>query len=122
NNDQLDYRNLAEEIESVGASEKREIRNRLRILCLHLLNWAYQPEYRSASWRGSIIDQRTELADVLKDSPSLLGYAQRGDWLAAAYQRGRDKAAQEAGLLALPTTCPWTLEQVLDPDFLPDAA
>ena len=32
NNDELDYLNLAEEIESVGVSQKREVRSRLALI------------------------------------------------------------------------------------------
>ncbi|HEY3623009.1 MAG TPA: DUF29 family protein [Roseiarcus sp.] len=44
---ELDYDNLAEEIESVGRSERREIRSRLENLLIHLLKWHYQPEKQS---------------------------------------------------------------------------
>jgi Domain of unknown function DUF29 len=40
----LDYDNLAEEIESLGRSDKREIESRLENLIVHLLKWRYQPE------------------------------------------------------------------------------
>ena len=43
---ELDYANLAEEIESVGRSDKRELSNRLKVLLLHLLKWLYQPSGR----------------------------------------------------------------------------
>ena len=35
----LDWDNLAEEIESLGAGERREIRSRLKTLLVHLLKW-----------------------------------------------------------------------------------
>ena len=38
----LDWENLAEEIEGVAASQKREIRNRLKRICQHLLKWRPQ--------------------------------------------------------------------------------
>jgi hypothetical protein len=54
NNDDLDYRNLAEEIESVGASQKREVRSRLALILQHLLKWHYQPDLRSRSWEATL--------------------------------------------------------------------
>lgn len=39
----LDRENLAEEIESLGRSDKREIRSRLGNLLLHLLKWQFNP-------------------------------------------------------------------------------
>ena len=65
----LDWDHLAEEIEGVAANQRREIRSRLRVLCMHLLKWQYQPEHRSRSWRTTIATQRDDLGDVLADSP-----------------------------------------------------
>lgn len=116
-NDGLDWRNLAEEIESVGASQKREVRNRLMRIGQHLLKWRYQPERRSRSWQTTIYVQRRELLTLFEDSPSLRGFAE--GVLPQAFVNGRETAEQEAGLLNLPDdTCPWTLEQVVS-DFLP---
>lgn len=39
----LDRENLAEEVETLGRSEKGEIENRLNVLLIHLLKWRYQP-------------------------------------------------------------------------------
>jgi hypothetical protein len=49
NDSDLDWQNLAEEIEAVGASTRRELRNRLARLLQHLLKWHYQPALRSRS-------------------------------------------------------------------------
>lgn len=40
---EIDIPNLIAEIESIGRSEKRELKNRLIILLMHLLKWKYQP-------------------------------------------------------------------------------
>ena len=114
---ELDWDNLAEEIESLGASQRSEIRSRLEVLILHLLKWRYQPELRCGSWRGSIREARDRLEDVLDDNPSLRAFP--ADYLPKGYARGRRKALDETGLLRLPETCPWTAEEVLDGDFLP---
>ena len=50
----LDIEHLADEIEDVGKSEKRELANRMAVLLAHLLKWRWQPEKRSASWRRTI--------------------------------------------------------------------
>src|SRR4051794_23238748 len=39
----IDSEHLAEEIESLGARERRELRNRVARLVQHLLKWRYQP-------------------------------------------------------------------------------
>jgi Domain of unknown function DUF29 len=48
---QADLEHIAEEIESMGKTEKRELISRLTVLLLHLLKWRFQPELRSTSWR-----------------------------------------------------------------------
>ena len=55
---EIDWENVAEEIESLARSDRREIRNRLAVICEHLLKWAYQPQLRSGSWRGSVVEPR----------------------------------------------------------------
>ena len=114
----IDREHLAEEIESVGAGERREMRNRLARLLQHLLKWKYQPELRSRSWSATIRVQRDELAAIFDDSPSLR--AKLSDALPRAYEVGRRWAIAETGLLALPEVCPWTAEQVVSAGFLPD--
>ena len=51
--DSADIENIAEEIESMGRSEKRELINRLAVLLLHLLKWRFQPGLRGNSWRAT---------------------------------------------------------------------
>ena len=55
---QLDIEHLADEIEDVGRSEKRELAGRMAVLLAHLLNWRFQPEMRRPSWRKTISHQR----------------------------------------------------------------
>jgi hypothetical protein len=116
---EIDWENVAEEIESLSRTDKREIRSRLAIICADLLKWRFQPDARSNSWRSSIDQSRDEIADIIKESPSLAAYPplQLGD----AYGRGRRAAARETGIADLPTLCPWTATEVLDPDFWPEA-
>jgi hypothetical protein len=117
NTNKLDWDNLAEEIDGVAISQRKEIRSRLKVLCLHLLKWQYQPELRGGSWRSTIDTQREEISDTLEDSPSLHPYP--ATVLPRAYTAAQKKAKKETGVFHLPTECPWTIEQVLDPDFLP---
>ena len=113
----LDWDNIAEEIADVGRSEEREVESRLAIACEHLLKWEFQPHLRSNSWRSSVAQARTRIARVIRRNPSLKSYP--ATVLADAYQDGRDVAEAETGLLHLPGTCPWTVEQVLDRTFWP---
>src|SRR5579864_8782072 len=51
---QADIEHIAEEIDSMGRTEKRELISRLSVLLLHLLKWRYQPDKRGPSWEASI--------------------------------------------------------------------
>jgi Domain of unknown function DUF29 len=114
---ELDWDNLAEEIEDVAQRQKDQIESRLAVACKHLLKWEFQPARRSNSWRGSVVEARNRIARVQRRVPSLQPYP--AAVLADAYQDGRAQAEAETGLLHLPETCPWTIEQVLDRSFWP---
>jgi hypothetical protein len=116
----LDLDNLVDEVESVGGSEKREIRNRLTVLLAHLLKWKYQPGRRGPSWTGTIFEQRGQLADILEASPSLGDYFRKQ--VEDRYLSGRLGAAKESGIAfgLFPEKCPFTVDQVLDLEFFPE--
>ncbi|GAA0587407.1 DUF29 domain-containing protein [Caenispirillum bisanense] len=115
-----DIEHIAEEIESMGKAEKRELVNRLTVLLLHLLKWQFQPVRRSNSWRATIRVQRLELARHLRDNPSLKPKVPEA--IADAHVTAVIQAADETGLpeSAFPATCPWSFEQVMDAEFWPD--
>ncbi len=117
---ELDAENLAEEIESLGRRDRRELGSRLQVLVMHLIKWAYQPEGRGPSWRRTIRTQRLEIEDVLADSPSLRPRVPA--LMAQRYRRCIQDAAEETGLAetAFPRVCPWTVEEVLDQSFWPE--
>lgn len=120
---EIDADHIAEELEDVGKSERRELFSRLTQLLMHLLKWQFQPDQRpfyGRSWMTSISKQRIGIKLVLRDSPGL--QPQLENYLAEAYSDARRFAAKETGLplTSLPETCPYTLAQALDPDFLPD--
>lgn len=117
----LDRENLAEEIESLGRSQEDEIESRLGVLLHHLLKWQFQPEEHSNSWRATILEQRMRIRRRIRKSPSLRGYP--ASILEEEYAPARLMASGETGLPedAFPITCPFTIEQILDPDFLPEA-
>jgi hypothetical protein len=115
----VDVENLAEEIESVGRSDRREIRNRLTVLLSHLLKWQFQPKRRGASWSVTILEQRLQINSIIEDSPSLRPFF--AEVLASSYKNARDVAARETKMQlgAFPTECPYAPEQILKEDFLP---
>lgn len=119
--DRVDLENIAEEIESLGRSSKHEIRSRLEVLMMHLLKWERQPEYRSRSWRSTIRDQRSKILRLLDESPSLKPFPRQ--IYAEEYPRARELASEETTIYLhlFPETCPYSIEQILDPEFLPGA-
>ena len=114
-----DIEHIAEEIESLGRAEKRELISHLSVLLLHLLKWRYQPEKRSPSREASIRVQRNRLADHLDDNPSLKPLLPQA--LASAYRDAALEAVAETWLAGstFPETCPWSVEQALDGAFWP---
>ena len=115
-----DISHIAQEIESMGKTEKRELVSRLVVLLLHLLKWSFQPERHGSSWEATIRNQRLDVTDHLADNPSLK--ALLADAVAAAYQRARNSAAAETDLpkRIFPTECPWAFEQFMAEDFWPE--
>ncbi len=116
---ELDVHNLVEELESMGISQHHQLLNRLRVLLMHLLKWQFQPSHRSGSWKGTIVEQRERLWQLLKTSPSLK--AKMADKVTESYHGAIKRAAAETGLpdSTFPKVCPYTLEQILDEDFYP---
>lgn len=115
-----DIENIAEEIESIRRSEKRELTNRLAVLLMHLLKWRYQSPFRCASWRSTINEQRRRLAKHLAENPSVKPHI--GDSIEDAYQTARVDAERETGIpvQTFPRVCPFTPDQIQDADFWPD--
>jgi hypothetical protein len=118
---EVDIEHIAEEIESMGRSEKRELVNRLTVALLHLLKWQYQPALRGNGWRLTLEEQRNQLEDHLADNPSLKSVVQEA--IVAAYRNALLGAVRETGLnrSIFPVTCPWSFEQIIDSAFYPEA-
>ncbi|HEY7242267.1 MAG TPA: DUF29 domain-containing protein [Xanthobacteraceae bacterium] len=118
--DDLDLDNLVDEVQSVGSSEKREIRRRLRILLTHLLKWKLQPGMRGNSWRRTIREQREAIAEIVQGSPSLQSYVL--DAVHAAYIAATVAASEETGLAIgiFPEECPFDPHNVLGLEFFPE--
>jgi hypothetical protein len=88
----LDVGNIAEELESMGRGDKREIDSRLVVLIAHLLKWRLQVGFRSAAGRRRYARARRAAAD----------------------ETGPAEAA-------FPADCPFTADEILAEDFLPES-
>jgi uncharacterized protein DUF29 len=104
---ELDLENIAEELEGMARGDRREIRNRLIVLLLHLLKYSAQPRRRSSGWLSTIGEQRSRIATVIDDSPSLRPFP--GSILDQCYVDARSRAALETGLSesSFPERCPF---------------
>jgi hypothetical protein len=118
---EADLENIIEEIECLGRSEKRELRNRLIVLLAHLLKWYALPDSNGKrSWRATIAEQRVRLRRHLEESPSLLPLS--AEVIGEAWEVAVLRAAK--GILVskavLPARCPWSAAEVLDENFWPE--
>jgi hypothetical protein len=118
--DGIDWEHVAEEIEQLGKDKLDELYSRYVILVAHLLKWCFQAPHRSSSWRGTINEQRSRIARLIRKNPGVkLG---RSEEFEDAYKEARQRAIDDTGMPAksFPATCPFTLEQVEDQAFWPD--
>ncbi|MEA2666585.1 MAG: hypothetical protein QOI11_3529 [Candidatus Eremiobacteraeota bacterium] len=92
----LDLVNLADEIGGLSGRDRRELTSRLRVILVHLLKRAYQPERATNSWKRSEITQAGKIEVLLDESPSLRPRIESS--LPQAYRLARREAAAETGL------------------------
>jgi len=118
---EIDVENIAEELEGMSKSQQRELINRLKILLAHLLKWQFQPDRRSTSRKGTILEQRSQIRQLLKISPSLKH--QINEKITDAYTDAVEYASLETGIPQsdFPQTCPYFFEQAADKNFYPDS-
>ncbi|HNO21971.1 MAG TPA: DUF29 domain-containing protein [Leptospiraceae bacterium] len=118
--DLADIEHLAETLEDMGKRDFREIINRLRVLTVHLLKWIFQPEARSSSWKGTIIEQRTQLNAEFDDSKNLWNHGKSN--FVKVYLKAREIASAETGLplSSFPEEPPFTFEDTVDEKYLPE--
>jgi DNA gyrase/topoisomerase IV subunit A len=122
----LDWENLAEEIESLGKSDRRELRSQITRVLRHLLKLEATPAAEPrAGWRATINEARTEIEGLLEDSPSLRRETQaliQKQVRAAARQAGDDLGQHGEPIKAIRAQLEgggYTEEQVLG-DWFPD--
>ena len=117
----LDWQQIAEEIESLGRNDRREVKSRLGVLIMHLLKLTYQrrPSFLTRSWRNTIAEQRNRLDEALAESPTLR--AQINELIAEAYPYAVKDAVRETGLprTTFPDACPYRIEQLLNEAYWP---
>lgn len=105
---------VAEEIESLGNSERRALTNHLVVLITHILKWEHQPSQRSGSWRGSIREQQRRIVLLVGKMPSLAPLLPGS--ITDAYPIAVAVASAETHIEedSFPAICPYTWEQLRD--------
>jgi hypothetical protein len=116
---EIDGEHIAEELEAMGRSERRELINRFAILIAHLLKWQAQPGLRGNSWKYTLKEQRIKIFDLLEDSPSLNHEIE--EKIKHAYEQALIIAMRETGMEEghFPKECPFSISQCLDDQFFP---
>ena len=116
---EADLAHIAEEIEDMGKRERRSLDSRMERLIEHLLKWQYQPEQRGSSWGRTIAAQREGVRLLLIKNPGFRPFLD--EVVADAYQAAVEivMATISCPRETFPETCPYSLEQLLDRNFLP---
>jgi len=117
----LDVFNVAEEIESLGRSDRRALIHQLDRVLIHLLKMRHQPSRQGRSWSNSIADGRRQIDLILSDSPSLRGALDTA--FETCHARARREAARQTGLPieTFSALAPFTLDQAIDEGYWPQA-
>jgi len=103
----LDWENLAEEIESLGKSDRRELRSQITRIVRHLLKLeASRTAEPRAGWRTTIREARAEIESVLEDSPSLRREAEA--MIAKQIRAAAELAADDLGQHGESADAIWT--------------
>ena len=116
----IDWENLLEEVESLGREQRNKVESYLKQLLKHLLlyqYWEAEKIYCAKGWADEIDNFRGEL-EILLRSKTLDNYFLA--ILEETYARARRSAIRKSQLPNLPDQCPYKIEKILDPDWLPD--
>ena len=71
-NDQIDWPNIIDEVETVGRSERAALRSHIAVVLEHLMKLQASPSVDPRSgWKVTVIRARRDIERSLEDSPSL---------------------------------------------------
>ncbi|WP_020506680.1 DUF29 domain-containing protein [Lamprocystis purpurea] len=117
---EIDLDHLIEDLDAMGARERRELISRLKVLLAQLLKWQFQPQMRSRSWEATIKEQRLSLQDLVDENPGFEALLEQ-QAIPKAYRLARLFAVKETNLeeSTFPRDCPYALTETRDPDYYP---
>ncbi len=115
----IDGDNIAEELETLGRSERRALRSHMRNRLIHMIKWEFQPERRSRSCYASLRTSLSGMEDKIAISPSLGTKEYLQTVLDEIYPEARAQALRETGLSpeAVMVRCPFAVDQIFDATF-----
>ncbi|MCA2590242.1 DUF29 domain-containing protein, partial [Microcystis aeruginosa CS-558/01A06] len=116
---QLDLEHLIEELEDLGKEKKNAVASLLEQVIRHLLllqYWTKETEYNTINWQEEIYNFRTQLRR--KMTANLRNYLE--EELNYIYEDALGFVKiKTANTMIFPSQCPYSLEQLLDRDWLP---
>jgi hypothetical protein len=121
----LDLEHIAEEIDSLGRSDHHQLVSRLEEIAIHLLKLHYSTSLDNENvWKSSVRGQRTRIARLLRESPSLKPRLEGA--LQAAYDDAlrhfSDDKLIELGMPEhLPEISPFPLASYLQDEWWPES-
>jgi hypothetical protein len=122
--DLLDLENLIEEVDDLAGRHRDALQSHLRVIMIHMLKWVYSTGSRDPehTWRRSIRNARKAIRRLIDNYPSLSTHLE--PLSKRAYEYASEDAHDELGddgdgHELFPTSCPWTLDELLNHEFWP---
>ncbi len=117
----IDWEHLIEEITALGSEQRHKVESYLLRLLIHLLiydYWKSEKDWSGKGWQKEIDNFRLEL-DLLLESKVLYNFCEKV--LDKIYSKARSNAIRKSELspTIFPETCPYSLTEILNPDWLP---
>jgi hypothetical protein len=117
--DTLDLENLIEELEDLGSEKKFRVASFLQQIIRHALLlqfWTKEREYNQSHWESELVNFQDQLNTYL--TASLRKYLEQE--FDNIYQKALRYARKKTNnQVHFPNTCPYSLDELLDPNWLP---
>ena len=121
---EIDLPALIEEVQDLAGRHRDAYESHVQTIIAHLLKLTYAPDaiydYNERGWQQSIRVARINIRKLLRRNASAA--RDRDEALLNGFEDAREIVQGECddfGTVDWPDVCPWTIEQVLDPDFFP---
>ncbi|MBE9249681.1 DUF29 domain-containing protein [Dolichospermum sp. LEGE 00240] len=117
----IDWEHLIEEITVLGNEQRRKVESYLLRILIHLLlynYWKSDKDWSGRGWEKEIDNFRLEL-DLLLESKVLYNHCEK--IVDKIYIKARNNAIRKSELSPeiFPETCPYSLTEILNPEWLP---